>query len=292
MFIEDVRRHALPYGLGADDGYDVEIASASEEVGDLVRDALPIRGYRHWRLEDSLRDYMGSALWFLVQGDLFLEIEYFRKPEDAFGRPVAFRVEFLQPELVDRRFGSYRYLVPSESNETEETLWIREKLEAASLVVVSLPRRLRREVNRALRAIRAADQDLRVMTDFTTGRYGANSGFDFTSFQRESRDIVLRATAATGWSGRGLYTEGLLDPEKAWRAIQFERFVAALRDAALAGLQRAIDRAGAQVGFTAQLELARVLIAGELDGMKRDLNAGTRPMGELLNPRHNGDWSF
>jgi hypothetical protein len=162
--------------------------------------------------------------------------------------------------------------------------WSSEPLDPDCLVAIRLPRSLRRDLARALRAIRASDQDLRVTSEFVTGEHGSDSGFDFGTYQRISHDIVLRATRATGWAGRGLLTEGLLDPEKAWRALQFARLVVSLREIALKGLQEAINRAGGEIGFTAELVLSRVLTSDDLARMENDLRAGTRPIADMFVP--------
>lgn len=285
MLLEDLRMRALPYGHGADDGFRLDVRPSNEKVLDLVRDALPALNYRHGRIDESFRDYIQSALWSLAQGNLYLEIEYFRIPRDQADRPVAFRIDFLHPELVAKRYGKYRYLVPTQAEVEGNKRWSRELLDPNCLIVVSLPRRLRRELDRTLGVIRAADPDLRVMADFTTGSHGNNSGFDISTYQRLSHDIILRASKATGWTGRGLFTEGLLDPEKAWRAIQFARIVVRLREIAIQGLQDAIDRAGVEIGFTAELKLSKVVTLDHLDHLERDLEAGTRPIEEIFVPK-------
>jgi hypothetical protein len=284
MFLEDLRLYALPYGGGLDEGFDIQVHAADAKVLALIENALPADGYRHRRLDDCFRDYLESALWFLAQGDLYLEIEYFREPDDDGGRPVAFRVEFLHPELVTTRFGRYRYRIPIATEGGAEVRWSSEPLDRDCLVAVSLPRSLRRDVVRALRAIRASDQDLRVTSEFVTGEHGRDSGFDFSTYQRISHDIVLRATRATGWAGRGLLTEGLLDPAKVWRALQFARLVVRLREIALEGLQEAINRAGEKMGFNAELVLSRVLTLSDLARMENDLQAGTRPIADMFVP--------
>lgn len=285
MFLEDLRLRALPFGRGLDDGFNIEIQPSTEEVLNLVRNSLPGRGYRHWRLDESFRDYTQSALEFLAQGDLYLEIEYFQEPDHQTDQPMAFRIDFLHPEMVTKRYGKYRYLVPTNDRLEENKRWSSEPLDPSCLVVVSLPIRLRRELKRTFRVIRAADQDLRVMSDFTTGRHGNNSDFDFKTYQRISHDIVLRASQGTGWTRRGILAEGLLDPEKVWRAIQFARLVVRLREIATQGLQDAIDRAGMKIGFAAELKLSKVLTLDHLARLETDLEAGSRPIGEMFVPK-------
>ena len=288
MFLEDVRQHSLPYRLNSEDAFEVQIISGNDEAPEIVGNSLPGRGYGGGSLEGSLRDYLSSALHHLLNGILVLEIEYFSRPEVLASKPVAFSIRILDPDFLKKRFGKYRLLVPSGLDLDKTLGWRWEKLKGETLTAVTLPRRQKRDVKRALNAIRAMDQDVQVMTDFTVGRHGAKSGFDFAAYQRRSRDIVLRASAPVGWSGRGLFTEGLLDPEKAQRAIQFERFVASLRDVALSGLQATINKAGGVLGFDARIELNGVLDARALDRMQEELAKGTRPISELLHSRHPG----
>jgi hypothetical protein len=283
MFFEDIQQCVLPYGLGANEGFSIGVDPPSEDVTNLVRDALPIHDYQYWRLEDAFRNYIENALWFLVQRNLCLVIEYFRSTDDIASRPVAFRIEFLHSAFLTKMLGKYQYRVPTKGD--KDIRWSSETIDPNCLIVVSVPRGLRRELNRTLRVIRAADQDLRVLSDFTTGKYGGTSGFDLKTYQHMSHDIVLRESRKTGWAGRGLLTEDLLDPEKVWRAIQFARLVVTLREIGLRGLQRAIDRAGVEIGFTAKLKLSRVLTFDDLGRMERDLKAGTRPLGDMFVPK-------
>ncbi|WP_430867437.1 hypothetical protein [Demequina aurantiaca] len=282
MFFEDLRTHALPYQSTPGGGFVLEVQPADTAVTQLIADALPTTGYGHGMLDDSFRDYMESALWHLGEGELHLEIEYFRTDENATS-PTAFQIHILEPELVARRLGRYRYRARHVDSQGQSRT-VDEPIDADTLVVARLPKSLRRQLNRTLAAIRASDDDILVMSDFTLGKHGQDSGFNFTVFQQMTSDIVLRATRETGWTGRSIYTEHCLDPQKAWRAIQFERLVATLREAALLGLNEAISRAGVKLGFTALLALSGVRKAQELDQMERDLDSGTRSMADLLSP--------
>lgn len=279
----DVGLLALPYGHGPDDGFRLTLTPAEAKTQELVAQALPAQGYR-WNLSDAFRDYLRTALWYLVDGDIYLEITYFHQPEALTGPPVAFRVDFLQPEMITRRIVRYHHFVPLDED-GEPTRWGSTPIDGRRLVVGSLPRSLRRELDRTLKLLRAADEDLSVMSAFTMGEHASASGFDFTTYQRELHDIVLAGSREIGWAGRGTFTSDLLDPEKAWRAIQFARFITRLREIALATLQVAVDRAGAEIGFSAELTLSGVLTLDDLDTYETDLKAGTRPISELLFPK-------
>lgn len=285
LFLEDLRLYALPYDRGSNKGFSLDLDSSDEKVLDLIRNALPALHYRHGRLEDSFRDYLQGALPALALGNLYLEIEYFWDPKDKIGRPTAFRLDMLRSENVIKRYGKYHYLTSEQPEVDKDRYWSKRTLDRKFLLVISLPKQLQRELNRTLRVIRAAGTELEVFLDFTNGAYGKNSGFNFSTYQRISHDIVLRASKAVGWSRRGAYTENLLDPEKAWRAIQFARTIVKLREIAVQGLQQAINQAGSKIGFSAELKLSDVLTEEHLDRLESDLEAGTRPIGDMLSPR-------
>ncbi|MFC4628012.1 hypothetical protein ACFO6V_07200 [Promicromonospora alba] len=285
MLMDDIGMQALPYGPGASRGFSVSIGEDEEAVAVLIRNAIPAHVYHSGHGWDGLRDYVQSAVHRLLQGHLFLEIEYFRPSDTPEAKPVAFRIEILQPELIRHRFGRYALLVPERSTSTEEPHRSAVPIKAENLVVARLPRALRRDLKRMLELLRMADNDLDVMSDFTMGRHGLDTGFDFAEHQRGTQDIVLKGTRRIGWTGRGVLTDDLLDPERAWRAIQFARFVVELRNIALSALQETVDRAGAEIGFTAQLEVSGVLQPPDLDRLEAALTEGTLPMAELRYPR-------
>ena len=285
MFVDDLRTHSLPYGRGLDGGFDLRLDTDDHRVIEMIINAIPAPLYRHDGLSDAFRDYIEMALTLLSRGTLYLEIEFYRESDEPNSRPVAFRLEALSPELIQTaKFGKTFYWQPASDRNVEPDHWTRELLDPARLIAVALRRHLRRAVDGALRTVQIADQDLDVMQKFTLGKEGRGSGFDLQEYQRRSRDIVLRETREMGWSGRGLLTEGLLDPMKAWRAIRFARLVAKLRDVALDGLQEAIARAGHEIGFEATISLSGVLTQTDLDRLQNELGSGTTPMAELLNP--------
>ncbi|KYJ97529.1 hypothetical protein [Microbacterium sp. CH1] len=285
MLLQDLRTRVLPYGDGTHDGFKVHLVPDNADVARLITNALPVRGYPHSQLARAFRDYIETALWHLTFGSLYLKLVYYRPADQPAAGPVAFRIEVLEPERIHKRFGRYFYWMPRVGPSDDVAVWTKVPLPAGGLVVVSLPRPLRRTVDRAVRVIDATNQDLKVMSDFTFGRFAGKSAFDLGSYNQKIADVVLRETREVGWGGRGLLTEGMLDPYKAWREIQFARFNANLRDLAVGGLQDAINRAGAAIGFDASLQLAGVLTKADLDRLEHDLSAGTRPMREIFAPK-------
>lgn len=285
MLLEDIRLYALPYGRGTEDGFRVTIEPDHDKTQELILNALPSSPYRHYRLSEAFRGYVESALWHLARGHLYLEIEYFRPADSPASAPVAFQVKILDADLVQRRFGKHYYWVPEPTLEYGKTGWSRERLDPNTLIVVTLPRSARRTLDRAIRAIKVADQGFEVMQEFTLGRHGVDSGFDLNTYRRNTNDLVLRATREIGWAGRGLFTDDLPGPMKAWRSIQFMRFVTRLRELAFHGLQQVIGVAAAKIGFEADLSLSGVVEETDLDQLEKDLREGTRPISEILVPR-------
>lgn len=284
MLLQDLRTYSLPYGRGSSDGFDVIIEPAEPELTQLIHDALPSTSYRHWRIADSIRDFVDSALWRLIDGDLDLEVQYYHALDNPDGEPVAFGIKILDAERIVRHRGRYCYIVSDGDRFDGPRPWGAEELDPRCLVNASLPRALRRDLERALNLIRMSDRDITIASSFVMGNHGNNSGFDFAAHRRMSNDIVLKGTSTVGWAGRGLLTEGLLDPEKAWRAISFGRFAARMRDVAMGALNESISRAGARLDFAASLTLSRVPTGADFDQMERDLQAGRRPISQLLVP--------
>lgn len=284
MLLQDLRTYALPYGRGPNDGFDVAIEPAEPELTQLIRDALPSTSYRHLRLADSIRDFVDSALWRLIDGDLHLEVQYYRALDHPDDEPVAFGIKILDAERIIRHRGRYCYIVADRDRFDGPRTWSAEELDLRCLVIASLPRVLRRDLERALSLIRMSDRDITIASSFVMGNHGNNSGFDFAVHRKMSNDIVLKGTRTIGWAGRGMLTEGLLDPEKAWRAISFGRFAARLRDVAIDALNECISRAGARLDFAASLTLSSVPTGADFDQMERDLQAGERPISQLLVP--------
>lgn len=285
MLLEDFRLHSLPYGGGTRDGFTLALEPESEQVAELIANAMPSRHGGMSGLQSAFRDYVERAIWHLAQGDVYLEIEYFRNSAEFAGNPVAFRIDFLESDLIHRHWGQPSYWNRVMHESTGVAGWKRERLDPEALVSITVPRALRLPLRRALDVVSAADQDLDVMQSFTLGAHGSDSGFDLSMYRRISNDTVLRATREIGWTGRGLFAEDLLDPMKVRRAIQFARVVAQLRDIAISGLREAIARAGGKIGFDATLTLAGVLTNADLDRMEADLRAGTRPISEMFMPK-------
>ncbi|MGX1163461.1 hypothetical protein RKD54_004451 [Pseudarthrobacter sp. SLBN-100] len=214
-----------------------------------------------------------------------MEIEYFYKDGVEDGKPIAFKIHILPRDSVSKIFGKYRQAYAIDSEVLDEPAQrSTAPLNSKNLVVVSLPSPWARRSSRMVSLLREVGSQISVATDFLTGEHGRNSGFDYKAHGELINDHVLMRTRAIGWAGRNTFSEGMLDPEKAWRAIQFARFQILVRDTVLGGLQEAIDRAGLAIGYTAKLELSGVLDSEDLDECEAELQSGTRRILELIHP--------
>lgn len=99
---------------------------------------------------------------------------------------------------------------------------------------------------------------------------------------KEAVDAHLRSeTRELGWDGRDSFTDGMLDPHRVWRDLQFARFQLAVRAPIIAGLQEAIYIAGQVSGFDGRIEVNGLLTAQELDEAATHLAKGTRSLTAL-----------
>lgn len=284
LFLEDVAQ-SLPYGGGLDKGFHLKLTPENPAIDELVLSALPAQSYGHDRLVEAFRDFLRSTTFDLVRGNLYLEIEYFHAGRIEDGEPEAFKIHILPPDSIVNRHGNHSQAVAAETEAADAALrWSLEPLDPECLVVVQLPAPLARDARRAIALLREISSKASVATDFVTGEHGRESGFDFKAYGELLNNLVLKKTRAIGWAGRGTFLEGMLDPEKAWRAIQFARFQVAVRDTVLAGIQDAVDKAGAAMGFEAKLTLSGVLTPNDLDQLEAELEHGTRPILELMHP--------
>lgn len=283
-FLEDVAK-SVPYGRGFDEGFQLALEPANPAVEELVLNALPAHPYGQTRLAEAFREFLVPARFDVVRGKLYLEIEYFYKGGVEDGKPVAFRIHILPRDSVSKRFGKYRQAHAIDSDVLYETAnRSKAPLDPKNLVVVSLPSPWARRATRTISLLSEVSSQMSVATDFLTGEHGPSSGFDYKAHGELINDLVLMRTRAIGWAGRNTFLEGMLDPEKAWRAIQFARFQTVVRDTVLTGLQAAIDRAGVAIGYTAKLELSGVIDSADLDEFEAELQSGTRRILELIHP--------
>ena len=282
-FLEDAA-NSLPYSQKLEAGFDLTVETESSETEELILAAMPRGFYGQTSLASAFREFLAPATFDLLRGKLILEIEYFQKEPTGGGTPLAFKIHQIPLDSVLRRRGKYFQTVEINSeSERPDAGWAMLPLDKKSLVVVSLPRPWAKQTLRTLSLLDQASSQSLVALD-VVGELSRKSDFDFKTHQTLMHDLVLKETRTIGWSGRGLFEDGLLDPEKAWRAIQFARFQAIVRDSTLNGLQKAIDRASVAIGFSAKLKLSGVLASQRLDHLESELESGTRPITELMHP--------
>lgn len=276
MLAEDLS-HLFPYDSGSSDGFSALIEPHDDDVLDLILNALPSRHGPARTLRDGVRDFGSMAAQELVAGPLILELELYR---DAEGAARAFRIHFIPNRMFWRSWGRPRQWVPERVGGTVRGDLHYRVLESNRVVVVDLGRRLRRELQKSLAALQLVE-DLQSAAFSMISPSGSAVGFDFQA----QRDLVAafarKRTREIGWDGRGLFMEDMLEPYPVWRRLRFARFQLAVRGVIAAGLQEAIDRAGAELGFRARLVLGGLISSDDLDQAELDLQRGTRSLSDL-----------
>lgn len=276
MFMEDLSQ-VIPYDSAIYRPFEVNLVPYDEGVERVILDAIPGDYGPPRTLKDGLRAFAERCTWDLLAGAVTLEVELFR---DTKGVPRAFRLHVVPAELHGRRRGRrIRYVPSTQSPLTHRHLHYVE-LDPSRLVVISLPRSHKKTLDRALRAFAAADSQQRLPISFLTGQRTV-PGFRVEAHKEAVNARVLSATRELGWDGRGIFTDGMLEPYRVWRQLRFARFEVAVRAPIIAGLQEAIQVAGEAIGFDARIEVTGLLTVQELDEAEAHLANGTRSLTAL-----------
>ncbi len=274
--LEDVG-HSLPFGRGLDDGFDVLLEPDGKEATEMVENSLQLFSRGYGSLRDSVRAFVEAITVDLMFGPSYLEIEFFWREDDMEKKPVAFLLHAPPAETITERRNRYTQRVQGAPGGEIQ-------LVSADIVRIDLPKQLRADADALVALNRAGSRESLVSTDFVTGAFGRRTGFDVKAHRALLDEVVLTGTRASGWTARGFYAEGLLDPARAWRALTLARFQVAVRDIAIAALQRALDRAGEAIGFSVTMTLSRVLTSEDITKMEAALADGSRPISELTHP--------
>jgi hypothetical protein len=280
MFAEDVRR-LLPYDRGVRDGFTARIEPEDPVVQKAVRLSLPTQYYPAHTLNDGLRSATESIGYGLVTGPVHIEIA---APQDD-DEGASFLLHVVPPGTVGKtKAGPVQYVPQSYSPHVHRGVHFI-ALNAATLVTVDLPPSDRRMLRAALQALQAIDLQQGVPVEMIT-RAGGAPGFSVEEHRRLVSAYARAETRSTGWDGRSLFTESMLEPYLVWRRLQFARFQIVVRNAALDGLQRAVDLAGSILGFVATITVSDVLTPDAIELAERELQSGSRPLIELSRLAH------
>ena len=276
MLAEDLS-HLFPYDSGPTDGFTAVLDPSSEDVEELILDALPTYHGPARTLHDGLREFGQLAAQELLDGPVVLEIDIYT---DESGDAKAFRLDFIPNPTYWESFGRPRQWVPAPAGGKRRGGLHYRELDASRVVKFDLGRRTRRDIRRALKALSLADSLQSAAFGMVTST-GSAEGFDFETQRSLVAAETRKRTHAIGWDGRGLYTEGMLEPYPVWRRLRFARFQGVVRAVVVEGIQEAIDRAGKTLGFQARIVLDGLLSDTDLDEAERALQDGSRSLVDL-----------
>lgn len=283
MFHQDAS-HVLPFGRGLDDGFSVRISGADvPEVRRLIAEALPTQ-YPQVNLVEAIDQFFENvAARMIGYPPATFEIDYLFEGETEGQRPVAFRIEPLDPGCIDRYRGNPIQYVPRDmGTATRRSGLSFVKLDPALLVTFELPKQRAREVSGVVRVLSRASELQSAEFKMTQESMVRPTDYDPSAHNRVTGELLLEATRSVGWTMRDLYKDDVLDPYAVWRRLQFKRFRIELRDCILSTLNDTLVTVGERLGFEAQLSIEGVATASSVDEAEADLTAGARSIQELL----------
>lgn len=276
MLAEDLS-YLFPFDSGPVGGFTAVLDPSSDEVEQQILDALPTCHGPARTLHDGLREFGQLAAQELLTGPVVLEVDIYSNDS---GEAKAFRIDFIPNPTYWESWGRPRQWVPAQAGGKRRGGLHYRELDRSRVVKFDLSRQTRREVRRALRALSLADKLQSAAFDMITSD-GQAEGFDFEAQRALVAAETRKRTHAIGWDGRGLYTEGMLEPYPVWRRLRFARFQGVVRAVVVDGIQEAIDRAGKFLEFRARLVLGGLLSDTDLDKAEQALQEGSRSLVDL-----------
>jgi hypothetical protein len=285
MFLEDASS-LLPYGNGRDEGFTATISgSDTTRTTPLITDALPTR-FASRALPSRFRDFFSTtAELMLTYGKAHYELVYLRQgAEGAAGPPSAFRFELIPPGSVHRRRGQLVQYVPPHmaQKHTRKGAGII-PLQSDAVIEFRLAADLARQLRRTLRALEVGSGQTLANVSMLSDPASGELRIGFKERRRQADQILARATAPTGWDGRGLLRGEQLDPYIVWRQLEFLAFKIQLRQTILDRLNIALTAAGRQLDFTAGIDIDGVPALSDVRRRQQDLEHGYQSLSDLLN---------
>jgi hypothetical protein len=285
MFLEDASS-LLPYGNGRDEGFTATITgSDTTRTIPLITEALPSR-FGSQALPSRLRDFFSNtADLMLTYGEAHYELVYLRQcAAGAGGPPSSFLFELIPPGSVHRRRGQLVQHVPPRAAQkhTRKGAGII-PLQSDAVIEFRLSADLARQVLRTLQVLEVGSGQTLAFVPMVSDPTSGELPIGFKERRRQADQILARATALTGWDGRGLFRGEQLDPYVVWRQLKFLAFKIQLRQTILDQLNTAITAAGGQLDFTAGIKIDGVPDLVDVRRRQQDLERGHQSLLDLLN---------
>jgi hypothetical protein len=276
MFTEDAER-ILPWGDDPDSGFSVSIEPHSRKIEDLVTNGLISPTGPSSRLETAIRYHVSWIADMMLRGPTVYEIDLL---SDADGEKVAFGTGWIPQGSIDKRNGRYIQYVPEELGEGRKYKGCYyTELDEDKLIWTQLSRPMQKRLRRVASTLAAASVQQSTPSVMLHSRVRE---FDLKHFKDEQAREILSATRDLGWHARWLFDEQMTSPYIVWRHLEFQRFKLSIRDASIDSLNRALALAGAAIGFDAQIVLHGAITALDIDRAQHELQAGSRPLTQLL----------
>ena len=286
MLREDVRE-LLPDRGGDNNGLAALVESSDpDRATELITRAMPSEHRPHDWLSPALHDFFSVTAQGLVSyGFVYYEIAFLSPQDAAAGStPVGFRIERIPPGTVHYRRGRPVQYVPVNGAPRRTRRGVGYiDLDPNALVRFELPADLRRQVRRAQRLVRLADVASLNASALPNQGAPEQGSFRSTEHHRMAIETAVRATASLGWSAsRGaLFTDGLLEPYRVWRTLEFLAFKIKLRDEILSRLNTLLTTAGQRLSLDMSIGLAGATTFEQVRAAQQELIQGERTLADL-----------
>jgi len=246
-------------------------------AGSLVR-----HGYRSGFV-DSVGEFIQMVASAMVQdGQFTYELCFGRDGETRNVQEIQFRPVFAPGGRV-LAFGGWLVQILPVQVASKHSCSRIVRLDPKHTFVFRIPRRWRRALARARAASRAYDSVERTwhrrVMDAMRGR---GVGVDTRSAHRANAAMLARATAAIGWTARGLFTDYWTDYQLLERLIRWTGFCLDMRRAILSEIRRAVSQIAIEVGSPCRLIVKESGGEELVSDLRRKLRSGSVSFMELV----------
>lgn len=277
MLVEDAS-HLFPLGRTGRDAFAVELLVEGQLEERTVLNAVPgIYGPAR-SLADAVRQFTEDLVPELMVGSIAFEVELFRDEKNSL--TPSFLIHNVPNDQFWRHRGRPRQYVPGEFSSKRWRGLSYVDLHPCRVVTADLSKQTRRSLESAFEVLAIVDRLQSAAHSMALAQPSVR-GFTFS----EHNDLLFRfarkRTRFFGWDGRGLLSEGVLDPYRIWRLLQFARFRVHMRNVLVDVLENCINVAGQDLGFSVSLAVTGVMTERAIAEAETALESGTRSLAEL-----------
>lgn len=278
MFLDDISNYLLPIKEGKSDFR----LKATGDMERYLREALSAYDrFNYEPLEDIFESFLKSISGEYVLDNLFIFVDFLYNSE---GIAKSFKLIPLSGNDILTFPKRSLYRLPNYEDLPGQFKF----LDSSKVHRIRLPFSLRRKTRKAIAAYAgmASINDARL--DLVTKNINKNFGFNLAEQSEIANRHVLAHTKDIGWDGRGLFTDGLLLPEKCWRTLIFRQYIIKVRDSLITSLRKIVLDSAGRLGVQGDFLITDLLTIEDICKYEGALANGSLPLLEVMFPSHEG----